>query len=235
MKAPIGRYGGKHRIKAQIIDLFPENYNIFVEPLVGAGNIFYSTPKVEIEVINDLDIDMYILHSELQKNSKYINDNIEREMTREKFNLSKEKNDVLSIIYKYKSSFNKLGKYFSNNLEGKTIKTDFSPYQERLLDVKIFNKDFKDIIKKFDSPTTFFYIDPPYEQAKKGKYYKYFITPEDIYKSIKEVKGKFMISYNDSDHIREIFNEYNITEIVSVKKVGISKHIKINELIITNY
>lgn len=235
MKAPIGRYGGKHRIKAQIIDLFPENYNIFVEPLVGAGNIFYSTSKVETEIINDLDRDMYILHTELQKNSKYINNNIEREMTREKFNLLKEKNDVLSIIYKYKSSFNKLGKYFSNNLEGKMIKTDFSPYQERLLDVKILNEDFKDVIKKFDSATTFFYLDPPYEKAEKKKYYKYFISPKEIYNVVDGIQGKFMISYNDSENIRELFNKYNITEIYTSKKVGYTKHIKTNELIITNY
>jgi DNA adenine methylase len=235
MKAPIGRYGGKHKLKKQIINLFPNNYDIFVEPLVGAGNIFYSTPKVPLEIINDLDRDMYIIHTELQKDSKYINDNLDREMTKEKFNLLKDKDDVLSIIYKYKSSFNKLGTYFSNSLEAQIIKTDFIPYKERLLDVKIFNEDFREIIKKFDSPTTFFYIDPPYEPAEHGKYYKYFISVEDVYNSIKGLKGKFMISYNDSENIREIFHEYNIVEILSVKKVGKSKHMKINELVIKNY
>lgn len=234
MKAPIGRYGGKSRLKEQLIKLFPP-YNTFVEPFVGAGNIFYSTPKVDNEIINDLDKDMYVLHKSLQNNSKYINDNLDRNITKKKFEIAKNKNDVLSIIYKYKASFNKLGQTFSNALEGTKIKTDYLPYQERLRGVKIFNEDYKYVIKKFDSPTTFFYIDPPYEEAEKGKYYKYFVSPNEIYDSLQGIKGKFMISYNDSKNIRKIFNKYNIRKIKSKKKIGGYDFVDINELVITNY
>jgi DNA adenine methylase len=235
MKAPIGRYGGKSRLKEKLIEMFPKNYITFVEPFVGAGNIFYSTPKVETEVINDLDKDMYILHKGLQKNSKYINDNLDRKITKRKFEIAKNKNDVLSIIYKYKTSFNRLGKNFSNDMEGDEIKTDFTPYQERLAGVKIFNEDFKSVIKRYDSPKTFIYLDPPYEAAESGKYYKYFVSPKELYDALQGIKSKFMISYNDSANIRKIFGKYNIRKIKAKNKVGGYEIKEINELVITNY
>ena len=76
MKAPIGRQGGKSKLKLRLIEMFPKDYDTFVEPFVGAGNIFYSTPKAENEIINDKDKDMYIIHKGLQQNADYIDKNI---------------------------------------------------------------------------------------------------------------------------------------------------------------
>jgi site-specific DNA-adenine methylase len=40
------------------------------------------------------------------------------------------------------------------------IKTDFTPYKERLKNTIILNNSFEKVIKKFDSENTFFYLDP---------------------------------------------------------------------------
>jgi DNA adenine methylase len=235
MKAPIGRTGGKSRLKNQLIELFPKDYDTFVEPFVGAGNIFYSTPRVANEIINDLDTDMYIVHTGLQQDAKYINDNITREFSKIKFEESKKKNDVLNVIYKYKASFLSQGKKY-NKLERNGMKIDFTPFQERLKGVVILNKNYDNVINEYDSPTTFFYLDPPYEGIK---YYNNDVQPKDLYKLLQGLKGKFMLSYNDSVNIREIFKEYNITELkTNYQSAVINKHsenMKKTELVITNY
>jgi DNA adenine methylase len=236
MKAPIGRTGGKSKLKNQLIPLFPKDYDTFVEPFVGAGSIFYSTPRVKNEIINDLDTDMYIIHSGLQQDAKYINDNIIRDFSQTEFDKAKNKNDVLSLIYKYKASFLTQGKCF-NKLERIGMKIDFTPFQERLKGVTILNKDFSDVIKEYDNSTAFFYLDPPY--ITKVKYYDNNATPENIYKSLQGLKGKFMLSYNDNPNVRKVFNEYNITELkTNYQSAVINKHsgiMKRTELVITNY
>jgi len=236
MKAPIGRTGGKSRLKNQLIELFPKDYDTFVEPFVGAGNIFYSTPRVENEIINDLDTDMYIIHTGLQQEPEFINDNIYRYFSKSEFDKAKTKTDPASVMYKYKTSFFRQGRNYDKAVDGKKIAMDFTQFKDRLNGVTILNKDFSDVINEYDSPTTFFYLDPPYEVAKKAKYYKFFVSPDDIYKSLQGLKGKFMLSYNDSPNIRKIFNEYNIQELdhkYSSRKS--SSSIKVSELVITNY
>jgi len=106
--------------------------------------------------------------------------------------------------------------------------------------VKILNQDYSSVIKKYDSPKTFFYLDPPYEHStgKEGvSDYKDFVSPDDVYKSLQGLKGKFMLSYNDSANIRKIFSKYNIRKIkTKYAGVGTEGGVRpMNELIITNY
>ena len=65
------------------------------------------------------------------------------------------------------------------------------------------------------------------------------MQPKDLYKLLQGLKGKFMLSYNDSVNIREIFKEYNIIEIkTNYQSAVINKHsrnMKRIELVITNY
>ena len=240
MKAPIGRQGGKSKLKLRLIEMFPKDYDTFVEPFVGAGNIFYSTPKVENEIINDKDKDMYIIHKGLQQNADYIDKNIPRTFTRSRFEKSKDKSDVINTIYRYKSSFFAKGTSYNPSKEGEKMHTDFSVYGPRLKGVKILNQDYSTVIKKYDSPKTFFYLDPPYESStgKEGvSDYKDFVSPDDVYKSLQGLKGKFMLSYNDSANIRKIFGKYNIRKI-KTKYTGIAREGGVRnkiELIITNY
>lgn len=53
-----------------------------------------------------------------------------------------------------------------------------------------------------DSPTTFFYLDPPYVNARQGHYSGY--TQEDfdnLINILKSIKGKFLLSSYDNNSI----------------------------------
>lgn len=238
VNAPFARQGGKKLLKKVILPLIPspDEVDTYVEPFVGSGNIFYNTKPYKKEVINDIDKTAYTIHKGLKTRSKYINDNIQRKVSRENFEKVKNKTDAMSLLQKCKMSF--FGGCTSLNTArvGDSIKTDFTIYGDRLKNTTILNKDFRKIIKQYDSPKTFFYLDPPYEKSEEQDVYKHleeFITPQDVFDSLKNIKGKFLLSYNDSPNIRKIFNKYNIKKVKT--KYAMKDRGEITELLISNY
>ena len=93
-----------------------------------------------------------------------------------------------------------------------------------------YNMDYKKIIDNFNTNETFFYIDPPYH--KKEYYYDYTFKSEDdhieLFNIIKEIKGNFLLSYDKTDFILDLYKDYTI-----YKYNGLSSHHQ-NEIIITN-
>lgn len=84
----------------------------------------------------------------------------------------------------------------------------------RLTTVVIENLDFEHLIKTYDKPGTLFYLDPPYYDAE--KYYPDRFMPTDherLQNVLSQIKGKFILSYNDCGTIREIYQGYHITQV----------------------
>src|SRR4029077_9805063 len=77
---------------------------------------------------------------------------------------------------------------------------------DRLTKVKIEHGDYKEKIRKHDSPGTLFYLDPPYYGTRND----YgpgldLVDPREIKRIALDTKGKVLISLNDHPHIRELF------------------------------
>lgn len=226
---PFARMGGKSRIAKKLIAMFPRHKK-YVECFVGAGNIYFRKPKAETNVINDLDDDVYTVMKGLQEGGITVKREL---MSKEYWTTLKGKTDASSIIERLKGSFFGMGRSYNKNLH--PIKTDYTKFIEPLRDVIILNQSFEAVIKKHDGKDTFLYLDPPYESPKQ-KDYKDYVHPIDVYKAVSKIKGKFMISYNDSPNIRETFKEFNIQEIeTSYCATKYVSRRKKTELIITNY
>lgn len=82
----------------------------------------------------------------------------------------------------------------------------------RLQKVLIENRDFEKLIGQYDSPTSFFYCDPPYFATE--NYYKDVgFTAKDhlrLRDTLMNIKGKFLVSYNDCLEIRELWENPDI-------------------------
>jgi site-specific DNA-adenine methylase len=67
--------------------------------------------------------------------------------------------------------------------------------------------DYIDVIKKYDSKETFFYVDPPY--MNKEKYYiNHDFTPDshsELAKVLNNIKGRFILSYFYFDGLKELY------------------------------
>lgn len=137
------------------------------------------------------------------------------------------------------------------DLKGK-YRSKFDSFKSKLVDKKWqkhFDKitfcessDFEDVIKKYDSPKTYFYCDPPY--FKTEKYYANhdfgISTHQRLAETLKSIKGKFSLSYYYFEKLDEWFpkNEY-IWESKEFSKAAMAKSGKSQtkgiELLIMNY
>ena len=106
------------------------------------------------------------------------------------------------------------------------------------------NMDFEDVIKKYDSPKTYIYSDPPYYIVGEGNYYsKHDFNREDherLANTLKSIKGKFSLSYYDFPILSEWFpkDEYVWVTKQFAKAASAKKGEKQNmgeELLIMNY
>jgi DNA adenine methylase len=84
-----------------------------------------------------------------------------------------------------------------------------NPYYREHIDRINFveNMDFEDVIKKYDSPVTYFYVDPPYYKTE--KYYSNHLftieTHERLSNTLKNISGRFGLSYYDFPQLSEWF------------------------------
>jgi len=101
------------------------------------------------------------------------------------------------------------GKYKSKYLtfRDKLSKPDWVEHFLKI--TKVENMDFAEVIAKYDSPTTYIYLDPPYWKTE--NYYSNHDFDRDdherLAKVLHEVKGKFSLSYYDFDLLHEWFPE----------------------------
>tara|TARA_R100000656_G_scaffold116004_1_gene88634 strand:- start:240 stop:1058 length:819 start_codon:yes stop_codon:yes gene_type:complete len=111
---------------------------------------------------------------------------------------------------------------------------------EKITDVE--NLDYTDLILKYDSPTTFFYVDPPYWKTE--DYYSNHDFDSDDHDTLvthlKRIKGKFALSYYDFDLLSEWLpkDKYRWESKEFNKAAGAQKGKKQNkgtELLIMNY
>jgi len=104
----------------------------------------------------------------------------------------------------------------------------------------IENSDFQEVVEKYDSPTTYFYMDPPYWKTE-NYYSNHEFDSEDhirLANCIKSIKGKFGLSYYEFPQLLEWFpkeefkwEQKDFSKAASTKK----EKTKGTELLIMNY
>jgi len=134
------------------------------------------------------------------------------------------------------------GKYKSKYLtfRDKLSKPDWIEHFLKITDVE--NMDFEEVIKKYDSPTTYFYVDPPYWKTE-NYYSNHDFDRNDherLANVLKGMKGKFSLSYYDFPLLSEWFpkDQYKWEMKEFAKAASAKKGTKQNmgeELLIMNY
>lgn len=77
--------------------------------------------------------------------------------------------------------------------------------QDRLRNVVVENQDFETLLRHFDREDTLFYCDPPYYSTE--DMYEGFTRDdhERLRDALGNLRGKFLLSYNDCPEIRELY------------------------------
>ncbi len=104
----------------------------------------------------------------------------------------------------------------------------------------IENQDFQTVVEKYDSPTTYFYMDPPYWKTE-NYYSNHDFDSKDherLATTIKNIKGKFSLSYYDFPLLSEWFpkDEYNWVQKDFSKAASTKKEKNLGtEILVMNY
>ncbi|WP_283608504.1 DNA adenine methylase [Faecalispora anaeroviscerum] len=108
----------------------------------------------------------------------------------------------------------------------------------RLKDTMIENKDFEALIRQYDRPDAFFYCDPPYFETE--DHYAVAFKKEDhvrLRDTLAACQGKWLVSYNDCEYIRELYKEHQIEAVTRINNLAqrYDNGCEFAEVFISNY
>jgi len=251
MVGPLAYLGGKNRVASTIISLIPEHV-CYCEPFCGGAQVFFHKEPSKVELLNDLSEDIFnflrICQSHHEELVRYLRFCV---VSRRWFDLfEKTAPETLTDIQRAARFF-----FLQKNCYGGLIVRrnfaasvqDGSNYNpealpellrkthERLLHVQLECLPYQDVLRKYDRPFTFFYLDPPYFNRL---YYKFNFEEKDyvaLAERLSKLKGRFLLSLNDAAEIRRIFGSFTIKTLEMTYSSQRKAGKRYQELLISNY
>ena len=251
------RRGGKSRLVKHLLPMIPEHV-CYVELFGGAAHFLFGKPPSKVEVYNDLDDQLHnffrvaktqpdalIAALDLTLPSRKHFDEIKR--TRDEDPVQ----DAANFYYLMKNAF--AGR-LDNPCFGISAvsKSRFDPLQvqedvrliyDRLAASSCYveSGDFETVFKRYDRPTTFTYLDPPYYGT--DGYGDLDMMPDDFLRlrdMLASAKGKWLLSINDCEQVRAMFTGLPGVTIQAVETSyssasGEDGRGRVQELLIFNY
>jgi len=229
--SPLRYPGGKSRALRKILPQIPLNFSEYREPFVGGGSVFIALKQLHPNAtytINDLNRDLYCFWNSVKNNvDDLITEILEIKNTYkdgrklyEKFACS---DDVSHDFYRavrfyilnritYSGTVDS-GGYSPQAFERRFTLSNIEklrPLSNLLQDVTITNESYENLLFE-DGKDVFIYLDPPYWRSRKSKLYgkngnlHTSFDHKQFAENVKKCKHKWLITYDDSDVIRELF------------------------------
>ena len=243
--------GGKKALRGKIVEEFPEPgmYGRYIEVFGGAGWVLFSSDShAKMEVYNDVNGNLVNLFRCI----KYHPDAVQNELqyiliSREQFYDVREQIEMrgMTDIQRAARFFVLIKESFGADVRSFGLRPrDMDKAKEHLFQVSkrlnkvvIENLDFQKILKNYDKSNALFYLDPPYYETE--KYYLDRFMPEDhvrLKEALGVMEGKFVLSYNNCEYIRELYKGYNIIEVERLHNLlQKERKPKYRELLIKNF
>lgn len=236
------RVGTKRSLRDIVFKKFPSNYSTYIEPFVGSGAIFFYNDFDDKKVVlNDLDTKLMGGYKMIKKGvtgdiEKYKNLSMSQLQSIYSGSAGGDMEKLVRIILDC-NTFGSTGEgklYKASSPYNKLKKLD--DYKTKLENTTLLNNDYKAVIRKYDKADAFFYLDPPYENSKNLYKHSEF-NLEELEKVLSSIKGKFLLSLNDSSNVRKIFSKFKITglQVSTQGNAGIGAGGTRKEVLIKNY
>ena len=249
--------GGKKALREEVVRRFPIYYERYIEVFGGGGWVlFHKDPGNDFEVYNDFNSLLVNLYrcvrdkpEELIAALRYVL-NSREDFERARTALARDSPmDAVRkaalfyqiIRYSYASALTSYGS------QPHDMRANFPLIEQahrRLARVVVENKDFEKLVRQYDRPVSLFYCDPPYH-ATEGYYQNIGedgFTEKDhirLRDTLLSMQGKFLLSYNDDEFIRELYDAPGIriepvTRLNNIRQ-RYDPNCQFSELLIANY
>ena len=246
------RIGNKFALRNKILPLIPE-HTTYVEPFAGSSAIFFWKDKADHNVLNDLDkqvvAGLRLLKTAPTDPAKYPQpqtlEAVKRQFVKPATTVPEK---IVKRMIVTSSGFGGVavtkpsGIYKTAGISRKVKK--IADAREKLKGVEITSEDYAKVIRANDKPSTFFFLDPPYENSTKQMGYAEHadFDFERLVDVLKHIKGKFLMTINDSPRIRDLFSAFYIKPFVADTNLntanftkGKNKAYERKELFVANY
>ncbi len=240
IKSPLRYPGGKSKAINSILPHIPVNIKEFREPFIGGGSVFLAVKQTYSLLtsnywINDLNYDLYCFWKYAQnRNQALVNkigqvkaDFLEGKELYHYFtqnsNLNTEFERAVRFFILNRITFSGVvdsGGYSQTAFEQRFTLSSIerlSQLEEILRDVKITHGDYNLLLQE-SGEDVFIFLDPPYWKATKSKLYGVRgnlhteFDHEQFAKNLQNCPHRWLITYDDSPKIRELFSFATILE-----------------------
>lgn len=244
-------------MREEVLLRFPLFYEKYIEVFGGGGWVlFHKPPGADFEVYNDFNSLLVNLYRCVRERPQELIEALRFTLNaREDFDYVKAAlaraspaSDVQRAAWFYqiiRNSYASGLKSFAS--QPHNMWNNFPLIEQahrRLANVVIENQDFERLIKHYDRPTSFFYCDPPYH-ATEGYYSNIGedgFTERDhirLRDTLLSMDGLFLLSYNDDDFVRSMYNHPGIfiepiTRLNNIKQ-RYDPNCQFAEVLISNY
>jgi DNA adenine methylase len=251
MIGPLSYIGGKRAIANQIIATFPK-HTIYVEVFAGGAQVLFHKEPSKVEVINDLDGEMVNFFRICQAHFEELVRYLQFMVVSRAWHVLLKATDPATLtdvqraarhLYLLKNSYASLVlrlNYKCHVVQPPGFNPERMPQlieetHKRLARVQIECLPYEKLLEKFDRPQTLFYLDPPYYARK---LYRFNLTHDDFVKMaglLGDLRGRFVLSLNDTPEVREIFREFKVEEIELPYTAQRVAGKRFREVLITNF
>lgn len=232
------------------------HHEIYVEVFGGSAELLFSKYPSPQEVYNDINGDLVNLFLQVRDNLDKLNERLQwlphsreiHETWVKDFRNGLAPSDPLerAARFYYILCTQFAGKLLSGWAHGKRKKywgpariIKLPAISKRLEGVTIECSDFRKVIQVWDDERTFFYLDPPYYETTGYRAGFSEQDHRDLAEILKVLKGKWLLTYNNNELIRDLYTDFFITQmdvkLASQKIDGGGKRASFTNLIIKNY
>lgn len=254
--SPVAGYiGGKRNLSKRICSIIDNTpHTSYAEPFVGMGGIFLRrTRRPKAEAINDISGDVATLFRCLAEHYPYLIDMLRfRVASRAEFQrLLAQDPETLTDLQRAVRFLYVQRLAFGGKVSGRNFGVDASSparfdvgkiepmlaeVHERLQSVTIERLTYAEFIRRYDREGALFYLDPPYWACERD-YGPDVFTRADfaaLADQLAGIKGRFLMSLNDNQGVRETFSAFTVTPIETTYGIG-ARPKAAREVLISNY
>lgn len=232
-------HGGKYYLADWIISHFPEDYaeHTYIEPFCGGANVLVNKEKSVLEAVNDLDLGIVNIFRAIRDESKefarrlnlvkYCQETFDRAVKRDATPAFEDYLDHAVneyILRRMSRGGLRKALAWSNRQRGgqpgdvnawKTALKMLPDLAERFREVYIFNHPAIEVIKTFNTPKTFLYVDPPYlhETRQSKNVYSTEMNVDahiELARVLNHFKGKVILSGYPSPLYARLYNNWTV-------------------------
>lgn len=230
---PLVKWSGGKGDEIKIFEKYiPSDYEIYIEPFVGGGSVFFHLNPQKKCIINDVHTELVDFYTSIKQGKgreifDFMVNNPNNEEVyykiRNEMNITSPLDNAKRFYYQRKTCFRGMLRYNRNGRfnipygKYKTINFNdlLNPEYENLLQrTEIFNQSFEYIFNNYNNKNYFMFLDPPYDSHFTDYGYCKFGKEEHLKLAelFKNTRTKCLMIIGKTAFIEELYKDYIIEE-----------------------